>query len=160
MKKSSTIFLKLVLILLGLMVFIALLWFPPTEGRAKDLDLFHIYWDPVIAYIYLGSIPFFMALYQAFRLLNYIEENKTFSLASVKILQTIKYCAISIVCSTGILAAWLRYMAIGSGDDPAGGMAIGIVIIFASTVIATFAGILQKTFQNAVDIKSENDLTV
>ena len=160
MKKGSTTFLKIVIILMGVAMAAALLWFPQTEGRAKNLDFIHIYLDPVIAYIYLGSIAFFMALFQAFKLLIYIEQNKTFSPASVKILRTIKYCAISIVCSVALLAVWIRYMAEASGDDPAGAIAIGIVIIFASSVIATFAAVLQKLFQNALDIKSENELTV
>jgi capsular polysaccharide biosynthesis protein len=35
-----------------------------------------------------------------------------------------------------------------------------MVIIFASLVIAVFAAVLQKLIKNAIDIKSENDLTV
>jgi hypothetical protein len=35
-----------------------------------------------------------------------------------------------------------------------------MVIIFASIVIATAAAIFQRLLQNAVDMKSENDLTV
>jgi hypothetical protein len=145
---------------MGVGVAAALIWFPQTEGRAKDLDLIHIYMDPVIAYIYLGSIPFFMALLQAFKLLMNIERNKTFSPSSVKILQTIKYCAISIVCLMAGLISWIAYIGKSTGDDSAGAVAVGIVIIFISIVMATFAAILQKLFQNAVDIKSENDLTV
>jgi len=142
---------------MGAAVATALIWFPQTEGRAKDLDFFHIYFDPVIAYIYLGSIPFFIALFQAFKLLTHIEQNKSFSPASVQILKTIKYCAILIVCLMAGLLVWIRLMA---GDDPAGAIAIGIVVIFASIVIATFAAMLQRLFQNALDIKSENELTV
>src|SRR3990167_6390390 len=130
MKKGSTLFLKVIIILMGAAVAAALIWFPQTEGRAKNLDLFHIYFDPVIAYIYLGSIPFFMALFQAFKLLTYIEQNKSFSPASVKILKTIKYYAISIVCLMAGLLVWIRYAA--GGDDPAGAIAVGIVVIFAS----------------------------
>jgi hypothetical protein len=35
-----------------------------------------------------------------------------------------------------------------------------LVAIVSSVVIATAAGVFQKLLQNAVDIKSENDLTV
>ncbi|MED0659949.1 DUF2975 domain-containing protein, partial [Bacillus smithii] len=34
------------------------------------------------------------------------------------------------------------------------------IIIFASLVIAVFAAILQRLLQEAINIKSENDLTV
>jgi hypothetical protein len=37
---------------------------------------------------------------------------------------------------------------------------MGLFMIFVSAVIATAAAVFQKLLQNAVDIKSENDLTV
>ena len=39
-------------------------------------------------------------------------------------------------------------------------VALGIAMSLAFAVIATAAGVFQKLFQNAIDIKSENDLTV
>jgi hypothetical protein len=35
-----------------------------------------------------------------------------------------------------------------------------MVLIFASMVITVFAAVLQKLLKQAIDIKSENDLTV
>src|SRR3989344_5409999 len=94
MKKSSIIFLKTVIVLIGIVAIAVMIRFPLTEGRAVNLDLFSIYSDPFIMYGYIASIPFFVALYQAFKLLGYIGQNKVFSLSSVKALRTIKYCAI------------------------------------------------------------------
>jgi hypothetical protein len=37
---------------------------------------------------------------------------------------------------------------------------MGSAIIFASMVIAVFAAVLQRLLQEAINIKSENDLTV
>jgi len=45
-------------------------------------------------------------------------------------------------------------------DDPAGFLAICIVTTFISIVIATAAAIFEKILQNAIDMKSENDLTI
>jgi len=45
-------------------------------------------------------------------------------------------------------------------DDAPGIILIGLVMIFAALVIAVFAAVLQKLLKNAIDIKSENDLTV
>jgi len=45
-------------------------------------------------------------------------------------------------------------------DDPAGAIAMGILTIFTSIVIAAAAAVFEKLLQTAVDIKSENDLTV
>ena len=62
MKKSSTIFLQGVVVLIGIVALAILIRFPSTEGRAKNLDLFRIYSDPFILYGYAASIPFFIAL--------------------------------------------------------------------------------------------------
>jgi hypothetical protein len=46
------------------------------------------------------------------------------------------------------------------GDDIAGGVAMGILISFISIVVATTAAMFERTLQSAVEIKSENNLTV
>ena len=158
MKKSSTIFLQVVIVLIGIVALAIITWFPLTEGRAVNLDLFSIYSDPFIIFGYVVSIAFFVALYQAFKLLGYIGQNKVFSSSSVKALRTIKYCAI--ILSTSIVMAILYIMMSHGDDDAAGAIAMGIVATFISVVIATAAAVFERTLQNAVDIKSENDLTV
>jgi len=159
MKKNSIIFLQVVLVLIGIVVLAVMIRFPLTEGRAANLDLLSVYFDPFIMYGYLASIPFFVALYQAFKLLGYIGQNKVFSLISVKALRTIKYCAV--IQSILIVLAGLYIRIFHAGDDdPAGFIAIAILATFTSIVIATAAAVFEKLLQNAIDIKSENDLTV
>ena len=159
MEKSSTIFLQVVIVLIGIVALAIITWFPLTEGRAVNLDLFSIYSDPFIIYGYVVSIAFFVALYQAFKLLGYIGQNKVFSLNSVKTLRTIKYCAIIMSISIVTAVLYIR-MSHNTDDDPAGFIAIGILTTFISVVIATTAAMFEGILQNAVDIKSENDLTV
>lgn len=159
MKRSSTIFLQVVIVLIGIMALAIMIRFPLTEGRAVNLDLFSIYADPFLAYGYLASIAFFVALYQAFKLLGYIGQNKVFSLNSVKALRTIKYCAIILSILIVMAALYIRIFH-AKGDDPAGFIAICIVATFISIVIATAAAVFERLLQSAVDIKSENDLTV
>jgi hypothetical protein len=91
MKQSSIIFLQGVIALVGIVALVIMIRFPLTEGRAANLDLFSIYSDPFILYGYAASIPFFIALYKAFKLLRYIEQNKIFLLNSVRTLRSIKY---------------------------------------------------------------------
>ncbi len=159
MKKSSTIFLQVVIVLIGIVALAIMIRLPLTEGRAVNLDLFSIYSDPFIIYGYLASIPFLIALYQAFKLLGYIEQNKVFSLRSVKALRTIKYCAIILSASIVMAGLYIRIFH-AKDDDPAGFLALCIVTTFISIVVATAAAVFEKTLQSAVDIKSENDLTV
>lgn len=158
MNWGSTLFLKVVILLIAIGALALLVWFPQTEGRAANLDLISIYLDSFIAYIYLSSIPFFVALFQAFKLLGYIEKNKVFTPLAVSALRNIKYCAIAIICFLAVGMGWVRFAS--GDDDPAGAIAVGIGMTFAAIVIATAAGVFQRLLQNAVDIKSENDLTV
>src|ERR1700675_409948 len=159
MKRSSTIFLQVVIVLIGIGALALMLWEPHIEGRNAHATLFEIYFkDPFLAYAYLASIPFFVALYQAFKVLGYAGQNKVFSQAAVKALRTIKYCALAII---GFVVVEEFFIMLNHGsDDPAGGVFMGILITFGSIVIATAAAMFERILQNAVDIKSENDLTV
>jgi hypothetical protein len=158
MKKGSTLFLRLVICLIAIGVLAGMIWFPQTEGRATNLDLISIYKDPFIIYIYIGSIPFFVGLYQAFKLLNFIDANKAFSQGAVNTLKNMKFASLSLIGFIALALFYIRFFA--HGDDPAGPTALGILASFALAVIATAAAVFQKLFQNAVDLKSENDLTV
>lgn len=161
MKKGSTIFLRVIVLLIGLGVLALLLWEPQTEGRNVNADQFSIYFrDPFLAYVYLGSIPFFVALYQVFKLLGYIGRDKIFSQKSVRALRTIKYCALAVIGFIAGAEAFIFIMQKGKEDDIAGGVAMGVFIAFISLVIAAAAAVFERLLQNAVDIKSENDLTV
>ena len=158
MKKGSTLFLKVVILLIGIGALIGMLWFPQTEGRATNLDLISIYTDPFIVYIYIASIPFFVGLYQAFKLLNFIDANKAFSQGAVNTLKNMKFASLSLIGFIALAMFYIRFFA--HGDDPAGPTMIGILASFAAAVIATAARVFKKLIKNDVDIKSENDLTV
>lgn len=160
MKKGSTTFLQCVIILLGVVALAVMIRFPQTEGRAAHLDLLSIYANPFIIYLYISSLTFFVALFQAFKLLRYVDQNKMFSQAAVKAVKNIKYCAITFIGFILAAEAYLFLFERSKSDDPAGGVAMGVLLIFVSAVIATAAAVFQKLLQNAVDLQSENDLTV
>ena len=159
MKRISTIFLQAVIVLIGIVALAILIRFPLTEGRATNLDLFSIYSDPFILYGYAASIAFFVALYKTFKLLGYIGQNKVFSSNSVKTLKSIKYCAIVLSILIALAGLYIRLFH-NKEDDPAGFLAISIVTTFVSIVVAIVAAIFEKLLQNAIDMKSENDLTI
>ena len=144
--------------LIGIGALALLLWEPHIEGRNAHATLFQIYFnDPFLAYAYTASIPFFVALFQAFKLLAFAGQNKVFSQAAVKALRTIKYCAISII---GFVAGGEIFIMLSNSDDRAGGVFMGILITFGSLVIASAAVMLELILQAAMDRKSENDLRV
>jgi hypothetical protein len=160
MKRVSTIFLQVVIVLLGVGVLAAVLWEPQVEGRNVNATQFEIYFkDPFLAYIYLAFVPFFVGLYQAFKMLGYARRDEVFSPSAVRALQIVKYCAIAVALF--IVGAELYiFIFVRGTDDIAGGVMMGVFIIFVSAVIATAAAVFERILQNAVDIKSENDLTV
>lgn len=159
--RSSTTFLQVVVILIGIATLALLLIEPHFEGRNAHASLFQIYFnDPFLAYVYIGSIPFFVALTHAFKLLEYIRQNKAFSQAAVNALRIIKYCAFITAGLIMSVIAYLRIVAFSSSDDPAGAIILGNILTLASILIGATAGVLQKTLQGAVRAKSENDLTV
>ncbi len=159
MKRISIIFLQAVILLIGIVALSVMVRFPLTEGRAQNLDLFSIYFDPFILYGYASSIAFFVALYKAFKLLGYIREDKLFSLNAVRTLRNIKYCTIILIISIAMAGLYIK-ISHNKDDDPAGFLAMCIVIGFISIAVATAVAVLEKILQNAVDMKTENDLTI
>ncbi|MCQ6563162.1 DUF2975 domain-containing protein [Paenibacillus mendelii] len=160
MKRGTTFFLKIAVIIIGIPVLaLCIFLVPEIANYAVELypDMTYLKYLVLIG-LYVTAIPFYFALYQAFKLLNYIDKNKAFSDLSVKALKTIKYCAITI--SILYVVDLPLFYLIGDKDDAPGIILLGLVIIFASMVIAVFAAVLQKLLKEAIDIKSENDLTV
>ncbi|MGH8262565.1 MAG: DUF2975 domain-containing protein, partial [Steroidobacteraceae bacterium] len=80
------------LVLIGIGALAFLVVEPHFEGRNAHATLFAIYFkDPFLAYLYVASIPFFVGLYQAFKVLGYAGRNKEFLSAAVRSVRTIKY---------------------------------------------------------------------
>lgn len=154
MNNSSPLFLRFVIYLIGVAVLVLLLLILPPVIFSEEVG----YYRPVLIAMYFPAIPFFLALYQALKLLGYIDKNKAFSQASVNTLKQIKYCGVAVSALCTISMPYVYYAA--ERDDAPGVILIGLVIIFTSFVIATAAALFQKLLQNAVDIKAENDLTV
>jgi hypothetical protein len=81
MKRGATFFLKGVILLIGILALVLCIFLVP-EIASRDANA-----HPETAYLqypfllsaYLLSIPFFIALYKGFKLLIYIDKNKTFS---------------------------------------------------------------------------------
>lgn len=150
MRRGSTLFLKIAVILMGIPVLaLCIFWLP---GFVNYLPL------PIIVGVYATTIPFFFALYQAFKLLGYIDKSKAFSVQSVKALKNIKYSAVTIsIIYVGLIPFLIP---IADADDAPGLAGFPMIIAFSLLVIAVFVAVLQKLLKEAIEMKSENDLTV
>ena len=153
MNRGSTHFLRAVICLMGLAVLGLLIIFAgvSVSGNAGM-------YLPVFLFMFVPAIPFYTALYQALKLLKFIDTNTAFSEKSVTALRTIKYCALAI--SVLYAAAMPLFIYVADKDDAPGAVLIGLFFIVAPSVVGVFAAVLERLFQNALDVKSENDLTV
>ncbi len=154
MKPGSTMFLRATILLIGLGVLVLCLFVLPV-GISSDRTG---YYRPLLLGMYIPAIPFFIALYETLKLLGSIDKNQAFSAVSVQSLKKIKHSAIAIAALYTLGMPYIYFVA--EWDDAPGVIAIGLIIIFASVVIAVFAAVLQQLLRNAIAIKSENDLTV
>ncbi len=158
MKRGSTVFLQIVIVLACIASLALLLWEPHLEGRNRHATLFVMYFkDSFLAYVYMGSIPYFVALYQVYKLLGYAGQDNIFSQAGVKALQTIKACAFAIIAFVAVSVIFFWF---SDPEDRPAGVFMRVLITFPSIVVATAAAVFERILQNAVEIKSENDLTV
>jgi hypothetical protein len=160
MKKGSTLILKIAVFALGAIALAFAIFALPDawKGGSAEFPYASQAVQLIVIGLYATMIPFFIALWQTLLLLSYIDSNKAFSDLSVQALKRIKQCGIAI----GILymgGVPLLYP-IAEADDAPGLLIIGFVIACAPFVIAIFAAVLQKLLQNAIEMKSENDLTV
>jgi hypothetical protein len=159
LQRGSVLFLRAVVVLIAVGAASLMLWEPHVEGANAHATNFEIYFkDPFLAYAYVASIPLFVGLYQGFRVLGYVGRDAALSTVVVGRLRTIKLCA-SVTIGL-VVGAELFIRLTNHSDDPAGGVFIGVVIAFAAAVVAATMFVLERILQNAVDIKSENDLTV
>ncbi|MBV4446139.1 DUF2975 domain-containing protein [Clostridium tyrobutyricum] len=159
MKQYSTIFLKIAVIVIGIPV-LALgiyglfdLYKYPLNPNNHELILY-----PIIIGIYVTVVPFYFALYQTFKILCYIDKSKAFSELSIKSLKYIKYCAITISIIYALIIPFV--FPVADAEDAPGLVGFPIIFIFVASVVAVFSAVLQRLLQDAIDIKSENDLTV
>ncbi|WP_070121220.1 DUF2975 domain-containing protein [Bacillus marinisedimentorum] len=158
MNLSSTNFLRAAVFVIGVTVLLLCIFLLPFIAKdASDSEYAPLLY-PVLIGMYAAALPFFVALYQALKLLSLIDRNDAFSESSVGALRVIKFCAVTI--SAIYMGMMPFFYFIGEKDDAPGVIVIGLVIIFASLVIAVFTAVLQKLLKNAIDIKSENELTV
>jgi hypothetical protein len=158
--RGSTIFLRVVIALIAIAA-LAVCIFPLPRGvayeAAKGPDTaWQIYVFLVGAYI--QAALFFFALYQAFKLLSYIDRNKAFSELSVRALRHVKHSALIIGLMMVAGLVWLGVLSAGTGEDSAGPTMLGLIGTLASSVVAAVAGVLQTQVQKVIDIKKEGPL--
>ncbi|MBI2789344.1 MAG: DUF2975 domain-containing protein [Elusimicrobia bacterium] len=142
MNKGTTKLLQAVVVLVGASALAFLLWVPHVEGRNAHATLFQIYFeDPFLAYAYLASIPFFVALHQAFKALGFAGRGEGSSPATAKALRTIRLCALATI---GSVVLGEVFIVMSESDDRAGGVFMGALVAFGAAVAAAAASKIER----------------
>ncbi|WP_195570764.1 DUF2975 domain-containing protein [Paenibacillus sp. 1001270B_150601_E10] len=156
-KRGSTTFLKVIIFLAGIAVLSLCIWLPVIAVRDARLHPDTAYFlIPFLVCAYGFCIAFSVALYQAYKLLTYIEKNNAFSELSLKSLKIIKKCAFTVIFLILLGIVSLKVCAKVTGGDAAP-IPLGLMGILATSIIAAIVDALQKPLENAPDIKSKNE---
>jgi hypothetical protein len=164
MKRISTYLAKSVVYLVGVaalsVCFILLPELAREESVGKQTNPYMTGLFLVTAYII--ATPFFVALYQTLKFLKHIDDNNAFSVDSVKVLQQIKLCVIifNVLVITAAVSGLIIARIIEPTEDVTFVFTFVFICTFISSIIAVFVAVLQKLLQDAIDLKSENDLIV
>lgn len=149
MKKSLMTLFQVLVVLFGIAAVIFMIAEPLFEGRNNNATLFQVYFnDAFLACAYIASISFFMVLYQVFKLFGYAGEGKMASVNSVKALAAIKYSAMSLIISLLVGEAYLFIVQRKIEEDIAGGVAMGLMLIFGSVIVGVVAARFERLLRN------------
>ncbi len=159
--RGTTLFLRTAILGASIVIALLSLWAISDVYMhwSEDSPELTLWTYPVILIISASAATFCVAVFQIWKLLSLIDNNKAFTNASVRTMRNVKYCGFII---SALFATWMPLVFRVADNDDAPGMILifGAIFVGIPFVIAVFAGVAQRLFQNAIDIKKENDLTV
>ena len=154
LERSSTLFLKLILLVLSLAVLTLCGFLLYQIIQSDSLGDY----QPILMGLVISAIPLIYIFYQAYNLLNNIDNNLSLTDSSVNSLRIIKVCSFIISLMYLIGSPFIFYVA--QQDDAPGVVLINIILIMGPFSVGVFTYILQKLLINAIGYKSENELTI
>ncbi|AZZ61146.1 DUF2975 domain-containing protein [Oenococcus sp. UCMA 16435] len=159
MKRCSTIILRCAVIFAGVIMLAtcgAIAWIVFFENKPDPYHMTYIW----LIGTYAAAIPYFIALDQAMKLLKYIDIGCAFSKLSLKSLNIITRCAIVVFIVVTIGGLPFFYTLVQLNTDTPGFVLLGLLISGSTFLIVVFTSVLKRLLQDAIDVKSENDLTI
>jgi hypothetical protein len=140
-------FLQAAVLLFGIAALAFLLLEPQFEDRNAHATQFQVYFnDPFLAFVYLGSIALFAAVYRAFRLLGEVAVQGVFPPSAPQTFRFIRQCALVLV---GFVAVGEVFILLQTGEDRAGGVAMGVLIGLGCVAVALVASKFERNLRPA-----------
>lgn len=152
MYKNALRIVQYIIVLLGLIILLFLVIEPHFEGRNDNASVYTIYFnDPFLLFVYVASIPFFVGLYNAYKVTGRLSRGQSASSNTVRSIRIIKNCAyltiIFALCGQIIILQ-------NSSDDRAGGIFMGNLVILFSLLTAIFSARAEKRLQKSIKIEN------
>lgn len=157
-KQGASTFLKVIILLIGIAVLAACIFFLPEAARRDAIERpgdYSLY--PLLICAYGICITLSLALYQLFKLLTYIEKKIALSELSLQSLKVIKKCAFTVIIFILLAIVYLGVHAQFTGDDAAGPISLGLMGILATSIIVAIMDVLQKPIKNFLDLQPKNN---
>ena len=162
MNNKSIKTLRVVVILLTVFVFLfeGLLIYPLALKYAHKVPSFEGIRIASLVFLYITSIPFYMAIFQALRICRNIIENKPFAKSNIYYFNFARWCAlpVSVVYLIGGIGAYI--FTAGRGTP-------AITLIVAMAAVAFFAfvvflacSVMVELFKRAHELQEENAMTI
>lgn len=149
--KASLVIVSIIILML------CIFWLPYMARHTVELfpEVAYLKY-PILFGIYLTCIPFYIGIFETFKLLRLIEKEDAFTEDASKSLRVI---TLSAICVVALYIMGIVYLDI-ENTLPPGLALLGLTIIFAAFIIAVFAAVLKALLMKVIKIKNENDLTI
>ncbi len=150
MKSISITILQAIVVLIAIGAFAFLLIEPHFEGRNVNSSFFEVYFkDLFLLCAYAASTLLFIVLYKAFTLLGYARKSELYSHKSVRVLRTIRFCALALI-SLVLAAIGYLFVAVRGEDDITGGVMMGVLLSAMLSIGVALATIFKKRIQQSL----------
>lgn len=148
-KRIVALLLQVVVVVIGLAALAFLLGEPHVEGRNAHATIFEVYFhDPFLAYVYVGSVPFFVGLFRAFGLFAQVRRTGEFSAGTVDALRSIRRCAVWIL---GFVPGGVLFILVaGDGEDRPVGFIAAFLVSSAAIATAVVAARCARSLRGAL----------
>ena len=138
---------QVAVLLVGIAALAVLLVQPHFEGRNAHATWFQVYFnDPFLAFVYVGSIAFFAALYRGFRVAGHVGAHGAFPPSAPVSFRFIRNCALVFL---GFIAIGVAVILMHEEDDGAGAVALAVLVGLATIGVALAASRMERAFRPA-----------
>jgi len=154
-RHPSATFLQATTLLFGLAVLTVLVLEPHVEGRNTEATLAEIYLhDPFLLFVYVGAIPLFLALFQAFKLIGYIGSgDRAFSASSLRAARLVRI-DVSVTIGFVVVGVIILLMV---GDERPVALFLGLVPTIALLTIAAAAALVERLIQRGLALQTGHE---